>query len=107
MRPECRLSYQPHHKVCLDKAEGLGRGDDEKKVIVYADSGRKIEALTYYATHIDDTISPFHWYKGHVLTGTREHDFPEEYIRMFISVDSIEDPHPKRQERELGIHGLP
>lgn len=96
----------PDHKAYLDKVEGLGNGYNEKKITVYAESGEKIEAFTYYATHIDDKVLPFHWYKGHVLIGAREHDFPEEYINTFLSVDSIDDPHSEREERELGIHGL-
>ncbi|MDH3974282.1 MAG: gamma-glutamylcyclotransferase [Deltaproteobacteria bacterium] len=94
------------HKVHLDRAEGLGMGYNEKSVSIYAESGQKMEAFTYYATHIDDKVSPYHWYKGHVLIGAREHDFPEEYIEMFLSVDSIDDPDAEREERELSIHGL-
>jgi len=94
------------HKVYLDKAEGLGRGYDEKKVTIYAEPGQMLEVFTYYATNINDKLKPYHWYKGHVLIGAREHDFPEEYIEMFLSVDSVDDPYAEREERELSIHGL-
>lgn len=93
-------------KIILDKVEGLGRGYNEKNVTVFNERGQKIEALTYYATNINHHVKPYHWYKGHVLIGAREHDFPDEYIQMFISVDSIDDSDKEREERELAIHGL-
>ena len=96
----------PVEKEQLDQAEGLGNGYDEKEVTIMSDSGKRMTALTYYATNIDTTLKPFHWYKGHVLIGAREHDFPEEYIEQYLLVDSIDDPDAERAERELGIHGL-
>ncbi len=96
----------PAHKEQLDHVEGLGNGYDEKEVTIMSDSGKRMTALTYYATNIDTTLKPFHWYKGHVLIGAREHDIPEEYIEQYLSVESIDDPDTERAERELGIHGL-
>ncbi len=96
----------PAEKEQLDQVEGLGNGYDEKEVAIISDSGKRMTALTYYATNIDTDLKPFHWYKGHVLIGAREHDFPEEYIEQYLLVDSIDDPDIERTDRELGIHGL-
>lgn len=96
----------PAHKAQLDSVEGLGNGYDEKKVTIMSDSGKRMTALTYYATNIDRSLKPFHWYKHHVLIGAREHDFPDKYIKQFLLVESIDDPIAKRAERELAIHGL-
>ena len=96
----------PAEKEQLDQVEGLGNGYDEKEVTIMSDSGKRMTALTYYATNIDTTLKPFHWYKGHVLIGARENDFPDEYIEQYLSVESIDDPDIERAERELAIHGL-
>jgi len=96
----------PAEKEQLDQVEGLGNGYDEKEVTIMSDSGKRMTALTYYATNIDTTLKPFHWYKGHVLIGAREHDFPKEYIEQYLLVESIDDPDAERVDRELGIHGL-
>ena len=96
----------PAEKEQLDQVEGLGNGYDEKEVTIMTDSGKRMTALTYYATNIDITLKPFHWYKDHVLIGAREHDFPEEYIGQHLLIESIDDPDTERAEREIGIHGL-
>mgnify|MGYP002267065895 CR=1 FL=1 len=72
----------PSEKPILDKAEGLGFGYEEKMVSVEIGDGRIISALTYYATNIDSSVKPFHWYKEHVLRGARENGLPNWYIDM-------------------------
>ena len=62
---EISLSEKP----ALDKKEGLGSGYDEKYVTVVSASGEEYEAVTYYATNIDDSLKPCDWYKEHVLRG--------------------------------------
>lgn len=57
-------------KSDLDRHEGLGSGYAEKNVQVITDTGI-ITAFTYFATHVDDSLKPFHWYKQHVLIGAQ------------------------------------
>ncbi len=94
----------PEHKELLDKFEGLGY--EEKDVAIITDAGEKMGAITYCATHIDTNLKPYHWYKGHVLIGAREHEFPEDYIAHFMTIPSIDDPDTQRAARELAIHGI-
>jgi gamma-glutamylcyclotransferase (GGCT)/AIG2-like uncharacterized protein YtfP len=94
----------PAHKKKLDDVEGLGRGYEEKEVSIISGAGKKMNALTYYATNIDAGLKPFHWYRGHVLIGAMEHEFPEDYIARISSVPSIDDPDIKRSEKEMAIH---
>lgn len=94
----------PAHKNRLDDVEGLGNGYEEKEVSIISGSGEKMNALTYYATNIDTSLKPFHWYRGHVLMGAMEHEFPEDYIARILSVPSIDDPDIKRSEKEMAIH---
>jgi len=91
-------------KPKLDIKEGLGKGYEEKLVNLVSQSGEHIEALTYYATSIDKTKKPYHWYKQHVINGAEEFGLPEEYIEKIRSTESIVDNEPGRHELELSIY---
>lgn len=91
-------------KPCLDKVEGLGNGYDEKQVPVIVPSGDEIIACTYYATHINRSLKPYHWYKEHVLRGAREHGLPGHYIENIEAVISVADPDQENQLKELTIY---
>lgn len=100
------------YEVNAEQAEALGRnevflnGYAKKEVTIISDEGKKVEAFTFCATKIETTLRPYHWYKGHVLIGAREFDFPEEYISQFLTVESIEDPDSSRNKDELAIQGI-
>ena len=91
-------------KCLLDEAEGLGNGYETKDVAVELRSGAIIEAYTYYATHIDPALRPFHWYKQHVIAGAIEHGLPEDYVRIIHDIESVDDPDDMRHQNELAIY---
>lgn len=81
----------------LDIAEGLGIGYEEKTVSIYVESKKIIiEAVTYYATEIESSLKPYHWYKSFVLQGAIENALPEEYIDSIRKIESIDDLDIKR-----------
>ncbi|AGA92188.1 AIG2-like family protein [Thioflavicoccus mobilis 8321] len=90
-------------KPRLDKAEGLGRGYDQKQVDI-ATERERLNVQIYFATAIDPFLKPYHWYKQHVLIGARENGLPSDYVARIAAVESIEDPAPRRRARELGIY---
>lgn len=90
-------------KPDLDRHEALGFGYDEKQVVLKTGTGN-LHAWMYYATRINDSLKPFHWYKDHVLIGARENGLPAEYIARIEAVASIDDPRPERHDRELSIY---
>lgn len=90
-------------KPDLDRHEALGFGYDEKQVDVLTGKGG-LRAWMYFATRINDSLKPFHWYKEHVLTGARENALPADYIARIEAVASIDDPKARRSERELAIY---
>lgn len=94
----------PDEKPVLDKAEGLGSGYEIKSVSIRRDDGSSFEAFTYYATHIDNSLKPFDWYREHVLVGARENDLPEEYVQVIEAIEFIEDNDAERRARELSIY---
>lgn len=84
-------------KPSLDMPEGLGYGYDEKIVPVYSEKDQStIEAVTYYATNIQDGLQPYHWYKNFVLEGAIENELPEEHIEHIRRMESKDDTDQKR-----------
>ena len=70
-------------KPLLDKAEGLGRGYDDYKLIVINDLEQEIECVCYIATdekYLDNNLKPYDWYKEYCLIGAKQHNLPEEWI---------------------------
>lgn len=87
----------------LDRHEALGFGYDEKQVVLKSAKGA-LHAWMYYATRINNSLKPFHWYKDHVLIGARENGLPTDYIARIEAVESVDDPKPERHARELSIY---
>ncbi|MDA2919255.1 gamma-glutamylcyclotransferase [Desulfobacterota bacterium AH_259_B03_O07] len=59
-------------KPVLDRFEGLGSGYDEKEVEIITSDGRRLAAITYYATDTDSSLKPYTWYVRHIVEGARE-----------------------------------
>ena len=92
-------------KNVLDRYEGLGNGYEDKQVSIVVPGGEVITATTYFATHIDASLKPFHWYKEHVLRGAYEHALPGDYVANIEAVHSIPDPDRDKHATELSIYG--
>jgi len=91
-------------KTVLDGYEGLGNGYEEKHVSIVLPDYKHLEATSYYATHIDTSLKPYHWYKEHVIRGAREHALPAEHITAIEAVPSIPDPDREKHIKELSIY---
>jgi len=79
----------------LDGVEDLERGGYSRRrvdLIMEADASRCL-AECYLANpeFIDDTLHPFGWYKALVIAGAREHDLPEDHIRLLEAFPSVGD----------------
>ena len=88
----------------LDKHEGLKNGYEEKRVSIYTEDGKELNAATYYASNIDSKLKPYDWYKEHVVRGAKEHCLPFEYIKLLEAVESVADSDQKRHDKELSIY---
>lgn len=92
-------------KRILDGYEGLGE-DYFEKVVRVASSDRVVhEAIAYTANPalIAEGLRPFHWYKGFVTTGARQHAFPQEYRRVLEAVEAQDDLDARRHARESAV----
>jgi hypothetical protein len=82
-------------KTALDEIEGAGFG--------YVSTDLDVPGIglcaTYLAaaTHIDDTLVPYDWYRELVLLGARAQRFPQPYIDAIAATPSCEDPDADRR----------
>lgn len=88
----------------LDRAEGLGKGYESKEVTVMDSLRQEVQAFTYYATEIDESLFPYHWYKNHVVRGAEEAGLPEKYLMMLFRVVSKEDPDAQQTYTETSLY---
>lgn len=91
-------------KRALDVVEGLGRGYEQKKVVVMPPRGGRITAVTYVATAIDPSLEPFSWYVLHVLVGAQEAALPPAYVDTIRAVSSRTDSYLERDRVERSLH---
>ena len=91
-------TLEAEHKPILDRFEGRGYRD---RPVTVQSHGRDYACFTYVAeeSHIDKRLKPFHWYQQLVVLGARYHRFPEKYISMLESFDSIEDTDTERRRQ--------
>lgn len=85
-------------KPQLDEAEGLSLGYVEEWIDVADELGNAHSALVYLAaaSHINDSLQPYTWYKRFVVEGARQHSLPEPYVAALEREGAIEDQNRKR-----------
>ncbi len=93
---------QKVEKPVLDKIEGLGHGYIDKNVVVHTDDGA-LECYTYYPTILDESQPPWDWYKGFVLQGARENNFPTAYLKLIEAIECRVDPVVERSALNRSI----
>ncbi len=80
-------------KITLDGIEGAGYSGITLNVPEFGDCYSYIADESY----IDDSLTPYDWYKEFVLVGARVHGFPDEYVKRVHSVSVHQDPESKRR----------
>ena len=98
---------ESQHKSALDTVEGLGVSYDIKYVTIKNQTNQNLQAFTYVSlpSRLQPQLSPYTWYKNHVLIGALENSLPQDYIDQFISsIAAKQDPKSARHEREIAIH---
>jgi len=89
-------------KKSLDAAEGLGKGYQEGRVRVVAESGVQ-DAITYIADRTDSKLVPYDWYKELVTAGAEQHELPKSYIASLRSVEARQDTDAARVAENQAI----
>ena len=79
---EIKLAEKP----ALDRIEGLGIGYDEFAIDV--PNFGSCSTYTARASHIDDNLVPFDWYKEMVVIGCHTHEFPDTYSSRIRAVSA-------------------
>lgn len=94
-----------NEKSVLDRIEGLGKGYEEKEIILTALDGSLINATTYVASKIDESLKPYSWYLNHVFIGAREASLPSEYVDLKInSIEFMDDKNRERDTKQRAIY---
>jgi gamma-glutamylcyclotransferase (GGCT)/AIG2-like uncharacterized protein YtfP len=91
-----------HEKQHLDRAEGLGFGYAEKQVLVECRTAM-LTATAYVATHVDDSLLPFTWYRALVIAGAIEHGLPIAYVNGLRAIDARLDPDEHRHAQHMAL----
>lgn len=92
-------------KHLLDKAEGLGKGYNEKYILIKTETGEDICPIAYIAddSYIDKELIPYSWYKTLVIEGAKENGLPEKYIEKLELQKAKDDKNIERAKLELKI----
>jgi gamma-glutamylcyclotransferase (GGCT)/AIG2-like uncharacterized protein YtfP len=95
------FSLPEDQKTDLDRVEGLGFGYDEVSIEVGTATGIR-ECVTYRATatHIDDSLRPFSWYRDLVVAGAEALELHPEYVESLRLTPAIDDPDSRRDVKE-------
>lgn len=88
-------------KARLDAVEGLGRGYDER-VLVLADYGAT-RCYVAAPAWIDASLRPFDWYRALVVAGARQHRLPAPYVARLEAAATLSDPDRARAGRHLAL----
>ena len=91
-----------NEKPTLDKYEGLNNGYHESNIEVKIFNDF-CSAQIYIADDnaINDERNPYEWYKAFILSGARENNLPENYVKKLENIYSINDTNDlRRQENE-------
>lgn len=89
-------------KAALDRAEGLGKGYDERQVFIEV-NGAPFLATMYFATRKNPALRPYSWYKAHVLAGAIEHELPQEYVATLEAAEAFQDPDASRHRTQMAL----
>ena len=90
-----------NERPILDATEGLILGYEEMTI----DAGDFGRCFCYVAsaTHIDDKLKPFSWYRELVIAGLEHHQAPTEYLQRVRSIEHIPDDDEARYRENMAI----
>lgn len=85
----------------LDRIEGLNVGYHALELVV-PDFGACF-AYSASASHIDETVAPFGWYKELVLAGCILHGMPSAYAEAIRALAHVDDEDEERHREHMAI----
>lgn len=77
-----------------------------EQIVLIKTADREVSALTFCAQseYIDDSLSPFDWYREYCIAGAKLFSLPPEYIEMRLAgVPAISDPDPERHTKHYTL----
>jgi len=91
-------------KPKLDRFEGLNNGYYES-IIVIKTYDNAYSAQIYIADDkaINYELNPYEWYKAFILSGAKENDLPENYVKKLETINSVNDLNILRRKENENI----
>ena len=88
-------------KLALDRIEGAGNG----YAAIELDIPPFGNCASYRAeaSHIDESLRPYDWYREFVVAGTVFHGFPADYVARIKSVPAVRDPDTRRSASQWAL----
>jgi hypothetical protein len=62
-----------------------------------------LKATAYVATHIDESILPFTWYRALVIAGAVEHSLPIAYVNGLRTIETKMDADAHRHAQYMAL----
>jgi hypothetical protein len=99
------FDIDPAQKIRLDDAEGLGQGYSEASATVHDEADRCHLVFIYLADDqaIDNSLTPYTWYKRFVVEGAKQHCLPVTYVDSLETICSVNDPCQQRTAKHQEI----
>lgn len=99
------IQIADNEKEALDKEEGLGKGYNERNIIVTVENKGPIEVYSYIAdpAHVQDDLWPYDWYRDMVVVGAIENNTAIECISFLNKFPFTIDPDQSRRLSKYSI----
>ena len=85
----------------LDRHEGAGSGYN--RALISVDGFGDCVTYIAAAAHIDESLSPFSWYKELVVVGCEKLAFPNSYVEAIRAVPEVKDFEGDRHEVNMRL----
>ena len=76
--------------LILDDYEGVAHNQYKRSSVkVFDERKQSMEAMTYLATDCGCGLKPYKWYLDYLIKGAKQHNFPNEYLKMLQDVEIV------------------
>ena len=88
-------------KLALDRIEGVGNG--YAAIALDIPPFGNCASYRAEASHLDESLRPYDWYREFVVAGIVYHGFPSDYVARIKSVPAVRDPDTKRSASQWAL----
>jgi hypothetical protein len=90
-----------YDKLALDRIEGVSNGC--AAIALDIPPFGNCASYRAEASHLDESLRPYDWYRELVVAGTVYHGFPDNYVARIKSVPAVRGPDTKRSASQWAL----